>query len=146
MNCSLPTEEQWEWACRAGASSRFAGHGLIHRTMNIAGTEFAKWWPYRYQEGYTDGACWVSPVGEFPVSVWGLYDMLGNVSEWTSSDYEPVERIGAMAGTDALPLKVVRGGSWNDRALFATAASRWRYPSYQRVFDVGFRVLASKAR
>ena len=143
LTCSLPTEEQWEWACRAGSSSKHPARELKPNSINIAGEEFSSWWPHRYQEGYSDGFRWVAPVGTFDTNTWGLYDMLGNVSEWTSSDYKPCEGIGTMSGTRTLPLMVVRGGSWNDRAQFATASSRWRYPSYQPVHNVGFRVAIS---
>ena len=65
-------------------------------------------------------------------------------AETSTGVKQPLEEIGTTEGTDKLPLKVIRGGSWNDRALFATAASRWRYPSYQPVFDVGFRVAVTE--
>ena len=56
--------------------------------------------------------------------------MHGNVAEWTASQYEPNDP----------NLKVVRGGSWNDLFPQARSASRWRYPKWQPVYNVGFRV------
>jgi formylglycine-generating enzyme required for sulfatase activity len=55
--------------------------------------------------------------------------MIGNVAEWTASDWTPGDA-----------RKVVKGGSWNDVLKFAAPYSRWRYEEYKPVYDVGFRV------
>ena len=78
-------------------------------------------------------------VGAYQPNAWGLHDMHGNVAEWTSSPYRPYPV------TDAPPEAgsrfVVRGGSFYDRPARATASFRLAYPHWQRVFNVGFRVV-----
>ncbi len=140
--CTLPTEAQWEWACRAGTASDYAfgpvpGNGFA----NIADEGIRDWNYGRAQDGYTDGAPHSVPGGRFKPNAWGLFDMHGNVAEWTLSEYRPYPYAeGAAAGE---PMKVVRGGSWNDTLPHVTSASRWRYPAHQPVYNVGFRVLVS---
>jgi formylglycine-generating enzyme required for sulfatase activity len=74
-------------------------------------------------------------------NAWGLYDMLGNVAEWTTSDYSYEGYNGKPEGD----LKVAKGGSWRDRPQHATAATRDGYLPYQKVFNVGFRVVINGA-
>jgi formylglycine-generating enzyme required for sulfatase activity len=69
--------------------------------------------------------------------------MHGNAAEWTRSAYAPYpyqekDRRDKLVDDE---LKVVRGGSWRDRPKLARSASRWRYPAYQKVYNVGFRVV-----
>jgi formylglycine-generating enzyme required for sulfatase activity len=146
QRATLPTEAQWEWACRAGTSSQwsFGEHppGML-RVANIADAGIARWNYGRQEAGYQDGVPYSAPGGSFPANAWGLYDMHGNVAEWCLTSYRPYpyrtddgrERPGETG------LKVVRGGSWNDTLRFATSASRWRYEPYKPVYNVGFRVL-----
>ena len=78
----------------------------------------------------------------------GLYDMHGNVAEWTRSDYRPypyMESDGRNNGSTS-ERKVVRGGSWRDRPSLARAAFRLDYRPYQPVFNVGFRVVCEPSR
>jgi formylglycine-generating enzyme required for sulfatase activity len=142
--CTLPTEAQWEWACRAGTASRFSfGDALHNDVMNIADGRAAGWNYGRGEPGYNDGNEFVAPVGRFPQNPWGLADMHGNVAEWCLSNYRPYP-YRADDGRDdpgAAGLKVVRGGSWNDLSKDATSSARWRYQPYQSTCTVGFRVL-----
>lgn len=142
--CALPTEAQWEWACRAGSATDFpAGAEPGNGQANLADEGIREWNYGRAQAGYTDGAPYSVPGGRYRPNAWGLFDMQGNVAEWTLSDYRPYPYSEKDAPSDAPDaLKVVRGGSWNDTARYATAASRWRYRAYQPVYNVGFRVLA----
>ncbi|HNT88637.1 MAG TPA: SUMF1/EgtB/PvdO family nonheme iron enzyme, partial [Candidatus Hydrogenedentes bacterium] len=97
------------------------------------GLPFGAIHPWRPAVNKVDDGYRVSaPVGRLAPNAWGLYDMHGNVAEWTSSDYEH-NGVGN--------LKAVRGGSWYDRPERATAAYRLGYAPWQRVYNVGFRVV-----
>ncbi|TAN36791.1 MAG: hypothetical protein EPN23_08270 [Verrucomicrobia bacterium] len=143
---TLPTEEQWEWACRAGSARPF-WYGDEKTDFspyaNLADKSIEKFrflyqkpdW-YLRDERFDDGAQVSAPVGSYAPNPWGLRNMHGNVAEWTRSEY--VKTPG-----DA-PLKnsyVVRGGSWDDRPQNATATTRWCYPAWRKVYNVGFRVI-----
>jgi len=142
----LPTEEEWEYACRAGsASPMWWGEPNADFTAyaNLADWQLGKeqgiyggkdirvpsWRPavMTLDDGYHVAA----PVGTFAPNAWGLYDMHGNVAEWTSS---PVEGKGR-------DLRIIRGGSWYMLPEQATAGHRMWYPKWQPVYDVGFRVV-----
>jgi len=113
---TLPTEAQWEWACRAGSEGPFA-----------AGT------------GKTGGRNSLSPVGYNKPNAFGLNDMYGNAAEWTTSDYKPY---GGGDFERGLPgRKVVRGGSIFSSGKRISSSFRLGYPAWQRPFDVGFRVM-----
>jgi len=77
-----------------------------------------------------------------PPNAWGLHDMRGNVAEWTSSAYLPYPfRPDDPRHAAADTRKAVRGGSWFDPARFAGPGHRLSYRPWQRVFNVGFRVV-----
>jgi len=155
--CTLPTETEWEWACRAGGSMEFHFGGLdddFAPFANLADLSVKRLAvtgvnpspianPNQYQdylpkeERFDDGKRLMCEVGLFEPNPWGLFDMHGNVWEWTLSDHGDVP-----AGADPLAgaKKTVRGGSWRDRPRRATSAFRLGYRPYQRVFNVGFRV------
>jgi formylglycine-generating enzyme required for sulfatase activity len=68
--------------------------------------------------------------------------MIGNVNEWTRSDYAPYPYVEALATSPASNCrKVARGGSWADRPCDAGASVRYAYESWQKVYNVGFRVI-----
>lgn len=71
--------------------------------------------------------------GSYQPNAWGLFDMHGNVAEWTASDYDANST-----------QKVVRGGSWRDRPHRARSGARLGYPTWQKVFNVGFRVVCEE--
>jgi formylglycine-generating enzyme required for sulfatase activity len=143
--CSLPTEAEWEWACRAGSASRFhvgeyeSGQEAF---ANIADETARRWNHGRAEEGYRDDCQFTARGGGFDANAWGLYDMHGNVAEWCLSAYRsyPYEASDGRNDPHAPGARVVRGGSWNDTLRFATSASRWRYEPYKPVYNVGFRV------
>ncbi len=143
---TLPTEEQWEWACRAGTDTpfsygqvdadfsrhaNFADRSIIGLSYTRYGKKFEDFLPR--DRRCDDRQCVAAPVGAYEPNAFGLHDMHGNVSEWTRSDYGPCG-----AGHER---KAVRGGSWRDRPKKAYAAWRWGYYKFQPVFDVGFRVV-----
>ncbi len=159
LKFNLPTEGQWEYACRAGSDTSLWYGGLdadfslhanvsdaMHQSLDTFGWGLPSgaippWRPAdaRFNDKYRVSA----PVGAFGANPWGLHDMHGNVSEWTRSEYRsyPYLEDGIHNRATADGRKVVRGGSWYDRPKNCRSAHRWSYPADQRVFDVGFRVM-----
>jgi uncharacterized protein (TIGR02996 family) len=122
----LPTEAEWEYACRAGTStSFFVGEVLRGEQANFGGSV-----------GKT------TAVGSFPPNAWGLFDMHGNVWEWCADWYAPFgkEEVQDPAGPATGTARVLRGGSWNDQSRHCRAARRnWIAPAY-RNGGLGFRI------
>ncbi len=165
---ALPTEAQWEWACRAGTPGPMwfgdldSDFGPFANLSDATMTQFASN-PYtvdqplpkpaRYDDWipkesrFNDGALLTVAPGKYRANAWGLFDMHGNVAEWTRSvyrryPYDPNdgrEIDGAASGPSAK--MVVRGGSWRDRPRRGTASFRLSYPDWQKVYNVGFRVV-----
>jgi len=144
LDVHLPSEAQWEWACRAGSeapfwygdrSADFTGYANL-ADAQLRATKKSKRFGWRPAIANLDDGYRVSaPVGSFEANPWGLCDMHGNVAEWTASVYEP--------GTDGTAAKrAIRGGAWSDRPKWAGAECRWGYPEFQKVYNVGFRVVA----
>jgi len=115
QRATLPTEAQWEWACRAGTSSRWSfgePQPGMQRVANIADGSVAHWNYGRQEPGYQDGIQYSAPGGGFPANTWGLHDMHGNVAEWCLTAYRPYP-YRADDGRDRLGeagMRVVRGG------------------------------------
>jgi eukaryotic-like serine/threonine-protein kinase len=135
----LPTEAEWEYACRAGTTTAFAlGDSLSSFQANFDGRN-----PYG---GAQNGPNLrrTSRVGSFPDNVWGLYDMHGNVWEWCSDWYQPDYYESAPptdpTGPDNGHFRVVRGGSWHFYGAECRSAFRGRgSPDFR--LSVGFRVV-----
>jgi formylglycine-generating enzyme required for sulfatase activity len=143
---SLPTEAQWEWACRAGTATAFSFGDTLENhngVMNIADSSIAGWNYGRSEPNYSDGYNFTIPVGRTPPNAWGLADMHGNAAEWCLSNYAPYpyDPRDGRDDPNVAGQKVVRGGSWNDLAKDSSSSARWRYQPYQPVYNVGFRVL-----
>lgn len=150
----LPTEAEWEYACRAGTETMFFygddPEGLA-RVGNVAdGTAKSKWKNYSsfdYLEA-RDEHIFTAPVGEYRVNAFGLYDMHGNVYEWCSDwygDYESglaVDPTGAKTGSD----RVCRGGSWSNAPPSCRSAYRYGDSPDYRDSDLGFRVAFSSVQ
>lgn len=162
---TLPTEAQWEWACRSGTATAFfygdpdadfskhsnvadaALSGLasdpytLLSPMRRGATKFDDYVPK--DSRFNDGSLVSVEVGKYLPNAWGLHDMHGNVAEWTRSVYKPYPydpEDGREAFTEQ-GRKVVRGGSWRDRPTRCRSAFRLSYPAWQRVYNVGFRVV-----
>lgn len=167
---TLPTEAQWEWACRAGRSTDYsfgklgADYSLFANLGDITLREFAVCTAFKNYESvriidnagkYDD---WVprdtlfddrgfvsKQVGSYRKNPWELSDMHGNVWEWTLSEYKPYPYVDSDGRNepekDYVTKRVVRGGSWYDRPFRATSSYRQFYRDYQKVFNVGFRVV-----
>lgn len=153
---ALPTEMQWEWACRAGTDTPLS-YGAIDSDFtpygNLGDASLRKladegWRPKSpdlvpKDERFNDGALVTCNVGRYAPNAWGLYDMHGNAAEWTRSNYQPYpyRSDDGREGNENGEKKVVRGGSWRDRPIHCRSASRWAYSSWQRVYNVGFRIV-----
>lgn len=138
----LPTEAEWEYAARAETTSkRYWADEDDNGSCQHANVADA---PHGWRDGFpcNDGHEWVAPVGIFRPNAWDLFDMLGNVAEWTCSeytaDYSGAERrCGDRQSQDP---RVMRGGAWNSGPAAVRAAYRDRnYPEARYSF-VGFRV------
>jgi len=157
MKVTLPTEAQWEYACRAGAGSPFWYGGLDtdfspYANMadyTIRGLAYEGWRPkppdlVPRDARFDDGSLVTADVGTYRPNPWGLYDMHGNVWEWTRSEYRSYpyrENDGRNDDSSSDGRKVVRGGSWYDRPERCRSAFRLDYPPWQKVYNVGFRVV-----
>ncbi len=149
---ALPTEAQWEWACRAGTDTPLWFGGVdadFRKTANLADASALRTFtrfectPLTGHEALNDGQAVVCPVGTYNANPWGLYDMHGNVAEWTRSDYRlyPYHHNDGRNHQSPGARKVVRGGSWRDRTSRCRSALRLAFDTWQPVANVGFRVI-----
>jgi formylglycine-generating enzyme required for sulfatase activity len=136
----LPTEAEWEYACRAGTTTPFStGNNITTDQANYDGN-----YPYNTN---TKGR-WLartSYVGSFPANAWGLYNMHGNVFEWCW-DWYGIYASGSQtdpAGADTGSYRVLRGGSWYDNGRYIRSANRNSSPPALRSHSVGFRLVRS---
>jgi formylglycine-generating enzyme required for sulfatase activity len=92
---------------------------------------------------FNDKKLVTAQVGSYKPNAWGLHDMHGNVWEWTRSSYEPYPYAEYEQHYDTHDNgeKVARGGSWYDRPKRSRSASRLSYPAWQKVYNVGFRIV-----
>ena len=137
----LPTEAEWEYACRAGTTSPFAfGNTLTSTLANFdASSTYAIEKRGEFRKITTD-------VGEFFANQWGLHDMHGNVMEWCldtwHSNYENAPIDGsAWIDQDNEKYRVLRGGSWFDPPKINRSANRSKKRPSVRQGDVGLRVV-----
>ena len=146
LTFDLPTEAQWEYACRAGTTTALnSGKNLTAEYEDLAMDEVGR---YNYNQSDGKGG-YYSPytkVGSYLPNAWGLYDMHGNVWEWcldwwgasttsTAAETDP-------SGPDTGSRRVLRGGAWDSIARYCRSANRSTIssPSYSGDY-LGFRVL-----
>jgi formylglycine-generating enzyme required for sulfatase activity len=136
----LPTEAEWEYACRAGTQTPFNTGSCLD-----AGSEANYDGRYPYT-GCPTGpyAVWTMPVGSYPANVFGLYDMHGNLWEFCNDWYGTyggtvTDPVGPGAGED----RVIRGGYWNYNAQLCRSANRFFYYPYDAGISIGFRPVRS---
>jgi formylglycine-generating enzyme required for sulfatase activity len=135
----LPTEVEWEYACRAGTTTTFAcGPALSSYQANFDGRcphGEAPRGPYRER---------TSPVGSYPPNAWGLYDLHGNVYEWCADWFGPTYYAHGPtkdpAGPAAGEARVLRGGSWRVSGWYCRSALRYRSAPDMGLVSFGFRV------
>jgi formylglycine-generating enzyme required for sulfatase activity len=146
----LPTEAEWEYACRAGTTTPFAfGKSLSSKQANFNGL-----FPY----GGVDKGPYLRKtmkVGSFAPNAWGLYDMHGNVAEWCSDFYDkdyykkspaldPHGPLNGVLSTDYNGFyRVIRGGSWLDDARACRSAYRYRAMPHEPNRLIGVRVVCN---
>jgi formylglycine-generating enzyme required for sulfatase activity len=141
----LPTEAEWEYACRARTTGPFAtGENLTTTQANYDGRQ-----PYG---SFSAGEFRQKPtaVGTFPLNAWALGDMHGNVWEWTADWYGPYAET-AFANIDPRgpatgEKRVIRGGSWVFDGNSARCALRYTHAPQDKGFSLGFRVAADRVR
>ncbi len=134
----LPTEAEWEYACRAGTTTPFSMGWTLSDTLANYNAVF----PSSYSvPGRHVGH--PMPVGTYPPNPWGLYDMHGNVWEWVSdwhAEYSPDE-VKDPTGTSHGRMKVIRGGSWHFGAENARSSTRRTHEPESWGFSIGFRLV-----
>lgn len=148
----LPTEAEWEYACRAGARTPFStGDSLSSRQANFNGN-------YPYGDAETGPYLRrTAPVGSYEPNAFGLYDMHGNVAEWCADFYDPEyyensppenplgPPFGVVPSSFGGFHMVVRGGSWVDEARGCRSAYRFRAMPATQYRIIGFRVVCDIA-
>ena len=140
----LPTEAEWEYACRAGSTTHFNTGAALPETYHKNQTQ--SWYPdpfrvEHYPQDY-DPELVALTVGQTPANAWGLYDLHGNVEEWCADWYGPYE---ASAQTDPVgrsagQFRVTRGGSHGTLPYYLRSANRSGDLPQDRNWVIGFRV------
>jgi uncharacterized protein (TIGR02996 family) len=140
VTVELPTEAQWEWACRAGTTTHFH-FGDMPDTDRFNYDGSYSWNGSKMGKNRKK----TTDVGTFPPNPWGLFDLHGNVWEWCTDEYAPytsdeqIDPIGKSKNSNNRS-RVLRGGSWHRNPLYCRAAYRyWLSPAYRRSY-FGFRV------
>jgi formylglycine-generating enzyme required for sulfatase activity len=163
LELSLPSEAQWEYACRAGSQTAiYTGDIEIVGESNAPALDPIAWyggnsgvgfelengydsseWPERQYKSERSGT---HPVKQKIPNAWGLYDMLGNVWEWTADawheNYEGAQTDGSVwqsESDEAGARRVIRGGSWGFEARYCRSACRGGLPPVERDDGLGFR-------
>jgi formylglycine-generating enzyme required for sulfatase activity len=143
---TLPTEAQWEYACRAGTTTAYPwgnspddGKGWANAADQAAKRQFPRWTTFNWDDGFV----FTGPVGRFRPNGFGLHDMIGNVWEWCSDWYadsyanaknqDPI-------GPDSGSARVLRGGSWFDPPAICRSANRAQGDPAIGADFFGFRV------
>jgi formylglycine-generating enzyme required for sulfatase activity len=143
----LPTEAQWEWACRAGSSTRYwwgADEDATGKVANVGDRALKKVhldWP-RAVMPMDDGYAFVAPVGSYRPNAFGLHDMIGNVWEFCSTRFGPYPKDAAADPGDLDPKRgfAVRGGGWSNVPNDVRSGNRNADPPHFCHSNLGFRV------
>jgi formylglycine-generating enzyme required for sulfatase activity len=133
IGCRLPTEAEWEYACRAGSTTRF------YTGNDGADLDRAGWFKWNSYDS-------THPVGQKEPNAFGLYDMIGNVWEWCEDDWHNDYRGAPTDGSAWIDAprgggRVLRGGSWATVTKLCRSASRFHYLPDRRSEHFGFRAV-----
>ena len=139
LDFDLPTEAQWEYACRAGTISDYNNGGYSENDLKVLG---------RYRDSGGSGgtassttANGTAAVGSYRPNAWGLYDMHGNVTEWcldwNGASMSGVDPVGSSSGS----YRMIRGGTWNSDADLCTSSIRGGTDPWYTSFGDGFRLV-----
>lgn len=146
LNFDLPTEAQWEYACRAGTTTALNnGRDLSNPGQDAAMDEVGRYY-YNQSDGKGGYTSCHTKVGSYVPNAWGLYDMHGNVYEWCLDWYGSyvtgavTDPVGCASGS----YRVRRGGNYDGNAQVCRSADRYSndFPSY-RYTGIGFRLCCS---
>ena len=147
----LPTEAEWEYACRAGTTTRYYNGDDPEALANVANVADATYkakvpnaasWGIKASDGYA----FTSPVGRFKPNAFGLYDMHGNAiqwcADWFGDNYYEKSGVEDPEGPGFGSCRVCRGSCWDSGIVDARVARRysWFSPDNGQGNDVGFRV------
>ncbi len=149
----LPTEAEWEYACKAGTNTLWWNGDDPEATAKIGnvadGTAKAKFDSFNAISA-RDGYVFTAPVGKFPANPFGLFDMHGNVFEWCEDVYD-AKLCAGRSGTTENPrsssgseYRVLRGGSWFFEPLISRSAYRTGDTPDNRIITVGFRLARTR--
>lgn len=141
----LPSEAQWEYACRAGTTTATAfGATLTPNQANYSTVAAAR---------AADVPGRAQPVGSYPPNAWGLHDMHGNVWEWCRDWFHQTlpggtdpdnSHVRGAANRDGSYSRVRRGGAWIESAAFCRSAARLPYEPHRNSDHIGFRVIVAE--
>ncbi len=154
-NYRLPSEAEWEYACRAGTTTPFYfGETITTDLANYRGTDWqyeGKVYPGNYGQGskgqYREQT---TDVGIFPANPFGLFDMHGNIWEWCQDEWHqnyseaPADAKAWVSDNDNHS-RLLRGGSWYDDPEYCRSANRFYYYPVNRLNYIGFRVVVVSA-
>ena len=132
----LPTEAEWEYACRAGADTAFCYGDDPRRLREYANFSYSDTAGFRVLKA--------QPSGQYKPNAWGLYDLHGNLQEWCLDSFAPYS---AAPATDPLvrndndPAKTIRGGGWNDEASRCRSSVRMFATASLATPGLGFRIV-----
>ncbi len=147
----LPTEAEWEYACRGGTTTAFqwgdtveGGDGWLNGADEKLRSKHPQWRAFPF----SDGSLYAATGGSYRGNVWGLHDMHGNVWEWCQDWYNPTYYSSSPeadpSNTQMDRFHVVRGGSWLCYPGFCRSSVRRKYAPEYTTCDLGFRVVMSE--